>query len=87
MLTLTESAGAHLSQMLTEAEAPDDVAVRIAIDSNQLVMQLTKYSEDDASLEHDGRTVVVMDPMVSQVLDENTLDVEQTDDGAAFKIS
>ena len=40
MLTMTEAAGAHLSGLLGQVEAPDEAAVRIVIQEQGLSLQL-----------------------------------------------
>ncbi|MFQ5895681.1 MAG: hypothetical protein ACE5JJ_07690 [Nitrospinota bacterium] len=81
MLTLTEAAGARLAYLLDEAEAPEDVAVRIVLEGRNLALKLDGARPDDATFAHEGRTVLLLDQKVSQLLADDTLDVEDTDDG------
>ncbi|MFQ5915534.1 MAG: hypothetical protein ACE5JS_20380 [Nitrospinota bacterium] len=86
MLNLTEAAGAHLANLLGEAEAPEDVAMRIVVQQNRLSLTLDKERPGDDTLAHEGRAVLVLDPGVSELLTERTLDVAETDEGPKLTI-
>jgi len=81
MLTITEAAGSHLADMLTEAEAPDDVAVRFIIQGRGLAMELDNASPDDSTFNHEGRTILVLDEQLSDLLSDKTLDIKDSEEG------
>ena len=85
MLTVTETAGAHLSQMLGQVNASEDMAVRVVVEEDGLALKLDSESDGDATFEHEGKTVLVLDGPVSELLDDKTLDV--ADDGEGPKLS
>lgn len=86
MLTITDAASAHLAQMLADAEAPDEVAIRIAVGEGGLVLALDAAHAEDATFDHEDRTVLVLDVEVSQLLEEKTLDVQDTEEGPQLAI-
>jgi len=81
MLAVTEAAGAHMAQLLAEAEAPEDVALRFVHAERGLVVRLDNARPGDETFSHEGRTVLVLDEQVAQLLAENTLDVRDEGDG------
>jgi hypothetical protein len=86
MLTLTEAAGAHLAKMLVEAEAAYDVAVRIVRVPSGWTLRKDSAVPGDATLDHEGRTVLMLDEQVSAMLSDKTVDVENGEDGPKFAL-
>lgn len=87
MLTVTESAGAHLSTLLTEADAPEDVAVRFILDGQNLAMALDNERPEDETFDHEGKTILLLDNQISELLADKTLDIEVADDGPQLALS
>jgi Fe-S cluster assembly iron-binding protein IscA len=85
MFTVTEAAGAYLTQLLDKSTIADDAAVRI-VPSTQgdLRLRLDTLRSDDTMFEHEGRTVLVIDTQIAQRLVESTLDVEDAEEGFKF---
>ena len=76
MLTVTEAASAHLAQMLKQQDAPEDIAVRFVCEEQGIALQPDSERAGDTTFPHDGRTVLVLDAQVSELLAEDTLDLE-----------
>ena len=76
MLTITEAAGARLAEILDQRDAPDEIAVRLVYDGQNLAMQADSSRPGDETFEHEGRTVLVLDSELSRLLAEQTLDAE-----------
>jgi Fe-S cluster assembly iron-binding protein IscA len=76
MLTVTDAAGAHLAQLLDDHGLAEDVAVRFVVEEQGIAMRQDNQRPGDATFEHEGRTVLVMDSQVSELLTEDTLDIE-----------
>ena len=87
MLTLTTEAGAHLAEMLTQAGAPDEAAVRLLVSDEGVALAADSPKPDDTTFEHDGRTVLVMEQSVADALSERTIDVRDTPEGKSLAIS
>ena len=81
MLTITDAAGGYLTKVLDEAQVSDETAVRLVAAPEGLTAALDTEKPGDASFDHDGRKVLLLDQLASQVLDERTLDVQNTPDG------
>lgn len=66
MLAVTEAAIARLSQVLGQAGVSENVAVRLS-DAER---------PGDSAFQHNGRTVLVLDGRVSELLSASRLDVD-----------
>ena len=86
MLKASYSACAFISELLTAEEAPDESAVRILIAENELTIKLDEEKPGDETYLHEGKTVLLVDAKMSQVLDGKTLDVEDTEEGTKLTV-
>ena len=88
MLTVSDAACEHLVAVLDQMEeAPDGAAIRILTGPQGLNMAVDTPNDGDKTVEHDGRTVLVLDEAVCNLLDERTLDIQDTEQGKALAIS
>jgi hypothetical protein len=81
MFMMTETAGEYLIAVLDDANASEETAIRFVLEGNTLTPKLDNTRPGDATFDHEGRRVLVLDEQVSQVLAESTLDVQTTEDG------
>ncbi len=81
MFIVTEAAGGYLTAALDNANAAEETAIRLVLEGNTLTPQLDNARPGDETFDYAGRTVLMLDAQVSQVLDDSTLDVEATDEG------
>ena len=86
MLTMTESAGNHLQNILEKANAPDDAALRFVPGQHGLEITMDKPRESDQQIEHDGRTVLLLDQQLADKLDQHKLDTKKTENGTALTL-
>ena len=87
MLTVSDAACEHLASVLDQMDAtPQDAAIRIVQGPNGLGMSVDTPNDGDKTIEHDGKTILLLDEQVSNLLDERTLDVQQTDQGTALAL-
>lgn len=86
MLTLTERAVRLLSQVI-ERDESSDRAVRIVARGDGWMMQLDRERSDDHSFEHEGRTILLLDPGVAEALEERTLDVHGSKRGWKLRLA
>ncbi len=86
MLNASDAACAFISELLTAEGAPDESAVRIAIEENELSMKLDEEEPGDETFLHEGKTVLLVDAEMSQILDGKTLDVEDTEEGPKLTV-
>jgi hypothetical protein len=81
MFTMTETAGEYLTTVLDDANAAEETAIRLVLDGNTLTPKLDNAHPGDATFDHEGRMVLVLDARVTQVLAESMLDVTATEEG------
>lgn len=86
MLNVSEAACAYLSMLLSKSDAPDDARIRIVIEGNKLSIKLDDEKPDDATFVHEGKTFLVMDEDISQILSSKTLDVEDSEEGLKITV-
>lgn len=84
MLQITRPACEHLRQMLSYA--PDGVAVRLYRQYDDLAIAVDEVYDDDLSCEYEGRTVLVMDSEMSQLLAQRRLYLELTEQGPQLAV-
>ena len=87
MLTITETAGSHLAQLLLESEAPEEAAVRIAHDQDGWSLLLDNADPEDQRYEHNGKTILVIDQESAELLGDVTLDVQMDETEAHLTLS
>jgi Fe-S cluster assembly iron-binding protein IscA len=81
MLTVTDAAGTRLAHIIDREERLEEVAVRLTHDGQRIAMTVDGERPGDTPFKHKGRTVLLLDERVSQLLESGTLDVKQTDKG------
>ncbi len=87
MLTLTEAAGGYLSDVLEQANAPTETAVRLKVGPDGLKAAIDEQRPGDAAYAHEGRKVLLLDESASEALAEKTLDLQPTPDGQRLGLS
>ena len=87
MLTVTETAGAHLAQLLAEADQPEEMAVRVEGDTTgALTLRFDQVQPDDLTVEHEERTVLVFDTEIAETLGDKTIDAKDAEEGTKLVI-
>jgi Fe-S cluster assembly iron-binding protein IscA len=81
MVTVTDAAGAHMAKLLTQVGAQDDLVIRLVLDEHDLVPTMDQARAGDTAFSYKGRTVLVLDSLVVQAMADQTLDVQNTEDG------
>ncbi|MBN2573598.1 MAG: hypothetical protein JXP73_03460 [Deltaproteobacteria bacterium] len=88
MLRLTVAAADHLNTILTSKSAPKRTAIRIIKgDSGHFEIQADVPKMGDISFEHEGRTVLVIDKKVSELLGDRVLDLVSRPEGTILALS
>lgn len=87
MLTITEPASAHLRKLLDDANAPDEAAVRFIMGQQGLSLKMDNQQPGDQIFEHNGRTVLLLDDQLSNLLADRTLDVKETERGTMLALT
>jgi Fe-S cluster assembly iron-binding protein IscA len=81
MVTVTDAAGAHMAQLLEQAGAQDDRVIRLVLDDHDIVPTMDQTRAGDTAFSYEGRTILVLDSLVVQTMADQTLDVQDTEDG------
>jgi hypothetical protein len=81
MFVMTQAAGGYLHSVLDRAQVPEETAIRFVIEGESLNTRLDTVHPGDATFDHDGRKVLLLDEQVSQLLDTSTLDLQPTPEG------
>jgi Fe-S cluster assembly iron-binding protein IscA len=82
MFTMTEAAGEYLTTLLDNANAEEEAAIRFVLEGSTLTPTLDHAHPGDATFDHEGRMVLMLDAQVSQILTDSTLDVQATEEGS-----
>jgi Fe-S cluster assembly iron-binding protein IscA len=88
MLTVSERAKQHLKTMLMEHTDDPEVGLRLSPGSSeQLGLALSREEPGDQVVMHEGAKVLLVAPEMNTLLDNATLDVQDSPDGPAFSFS
>ena len=81
MLIVSEAACSLAAELLDNAKAADDVAVRLFFKGDDLAMQMDHHLEGDSAFDHKGRVVLILSEDVMAEIGSQTLDIKETADG------
>ena len=81
MLTVTVVARDRLASKLARRKATEDVAMRFTRRAGGWRLRLGRAGPADTAFIHEGRTVLLLDSVVSQAMTNMTLDVRNTEAG------
>ena len=81
MLKMTEAAGEQIVALLDRAQAPEGVAIRFVVDGDAFALDLDEPHEGDTTFDHKGRTVLVLENRVAEMLQNSTLDLKASAEG------
>ena len=81
MPTVTDTAGAYMAQLLDEAKARDDIAIRLVLADAEITPKMDHAHPGDTAFSFKGRRVLVLDALVMQAMEGKTLDVQDAADG------
>lgn len=76
MLNVTQAATERLAEILESRETEEGTAVRFVHDGQSVGLREDNKREGDQEFEHDGRTVLLLDSQMSDLLANHTLDVD-----------
>ena len=87
MITVTEEAMQYLKKLLLAHTNDPEAGVRLIGRSGKLGVVLDKAAEGDQVIEHEGFKVLLVEQELAGILDEATLDVQDTPDGTGLVVS
>jgi hypothetical protein len=74
MFTLTDAAGTRLTHMIKQRGLPGGVAIRFVYEGEGFRIRPDSERPGDKTFEHGGRTVLLLDKPISELLADETLD-------------
>lgn len=78
-LIVTDATSAHVAQVLDDHGLPEGIAVRVVSEGWGIALRQDSERPGDTTFQHEGRTVLLLGAEVSELLTEETLDVEGTE--------
>jgi Fe-S cluster assembly iron-binding protein IscA len=87
MLTVTDSACALINDLLDRSEAPDDAAARLTVGDQGLQMTIDTQRDGDQSFDHEGKTVLLIDEQVASLLEDKSIDTQETEQGPVLAVT
>ena len=87
MLTVTDSAAAHLAELLDNADATDGAVVRFVPQGQTLTLQLGNEQSGDQTFQHGDKVVLAVEPVIAEALADKKLELEATEEGKRLAIS
>jgi len=81
MLNVTDKAAAALHESLEASTSEESHALRLTRTAEGLALALDEQREGDQVVEHDDRTVLVIEEEISRALAGATLDATETPEG------
>ncbi|TVQ60474.1 MAG: hypothetical protein EA379_08080 [Phycisphaerales bacterium] len=87
MLTVTERACEKFASLINENGLPENVAIRLVVHGEGLAVAPDEERPGDKTFDHDGRTVLLIEPAIAEHLDERTLDIDDSEQGDQLRIS
>ena len=80
-VTVTEAAKSYLAGQL-EQHASRNISFRLRLGSDQKISTtVAEPSAEDVLVRHENKVVLAIEPGLAAKLQDNTIDIEQTDDG------
>jgi len=76
MLTVTEAARIHLAQVLDNANASADAAVRFVAEDDTIKPTLDSIRSGDVRFEYAGKTILALNQQMALTLVDHILDVD-----------
>jgi Fe-S cluster assembly iron-binding protein IscA len=86
MLTVTDQALKHLSNLLEEREAADDVVVRCIVDGENLALVPDAEQPGDEVFKLEDRAVLVVAHELAKALDGREFDLHTTEEGSGLTL-
>jgi Fe-S cluster assembly iron-binding protein IscA len=87
MLTVTEDAKQYLKNMMEASTNDPEIGVRLTVEApRQFGLVLDSMGVGDHVVEHEGSKVLLVAPELLTLLDEATIDTEDTPEGSRLVI-
>lgn len=86
MFQVSDGATEVLAVLLDRTSEGDEEVLRLVVTDDGLGLVLDKSTDDDAVFDHEGKNVLAVGPNVSDLLDERTLDVDESKDAVELTL-
>jgi Fe-S cluster assembly iron-binding protein IscA len=85
MFQVTDRAAQQLKTALTKAEDTESACFRIGVADNEVQLVVDQERPGDTTIEHEGKTLVVLDPTAGNLLSNRELDFDNEASGLVLK--
>ena len=75
-----------LAQALVDSRAPAEMVLRVLCEGEAIDIKVDNERPDDATIEHEGKTLLVLDEDTVVALSSKTLDIEETSEGPVLAL-
>ena len=86
MFTVTRPARAYLAARLDSVNAPEGITMRLILQGESLDARVDHVRAGDVTFEHEGQTVLAIDAETAEVLEDYTLEMQETPDGSRLHL-
>lgn len=87
MFTVTDDAKAHLATLIDDNNIPDDKAIRLTASAQGIGLAPDAPADSDLTFDHDGRTVLCIEPKLGEQLDGRSMSIHETEQGSQLSIA
>ena len=77
MLEITTTAAEQLQAALTEAGEQENACIRIVVAARGVELTIDEQREGDATVKHQDKVLVVLDPVAAEALGDRKIDFDQ----------
>lgn len=85
MFQVTDRAAQQPKTAFSKAEGTENACFRIGVADNQVKLVVDQERPGDTTIEHEGETLVVLDPKAGNLLYNRELDFDNESSGLALK--
>jgi Fe-S cluster assembly iron-binding protein IscA len=76
MFRITDQAAEQLKAAFSKTETPENACLRIGVVENQVQLAVDEQRDGDTTIDYQGDTLVVIDPIASNALADRELDFD-----------
>lgn len=87
MFEVTPQAQEWITKQLDQANAPDEVVLRMVVEEEKISLMLGKPQPGDKTFEAEGKTYLAVEPEAAEKLSGKSLTCQQTQQGEILAVA